>query len=377
MKKTRFREFLKLVGPYDFNGGLILASVFFLMLAGMRSYVYDYDDITSRLIFFSKSVLIVFIILLPVPIIYFAFKYLWRRFRIQRTLYVYLCEVCIFVLMNVLCTSATSRWLIPVMHIPDFLRVRNTFFLIFIRLLFSLLFIGFTHHSHRKLQENLAEVSNLNALLSREYHSIIEADENVRGQAVQFLHDRVQGQLMMASLKLREIGSDTSESIQVDINSVASHLEKLRSTDIRLVSRLLSPNIDGEGLHGVIESLCEQFSLHTGFEISFDEKAILLDQTINLGVYRLIEQAVINSITHGPANHVKINVENRSSHQIMVQVADDGPGSESAQMGTGTIIMDAWLSKLRGYKEIFSEPGTGYAVKFIIPLEASTSAHEQ
>jgi hypothetical protein len=46
-------------------------------------------------------------------------------------------------------------------------------------------------------------------------------------------------------------------------------------------------------------------------------------------------------------------------------------------MGTGTIIMDAWLSKLRGYKEISSEPGTGYTVKFIIPLEATMSTHDQ
>jgi signal transduction histidine kinase len=258
-----------------------------------------------------------------------------------------------------------------------FLRVRNTFFLILIRILFSLTFIGFTHYSHRKLQENLAQASGLNTLLSREYRSIIESDENVRVQAVQFLHDRVQGQLMMASLKLREIGRATSENVQLDINKIASDLEKIRSTDIKLVSRLLSPNIDVEGLHGVIQSLCEQFSVHTDFTINFDENVVILEETMNMGVYRLIEQAVVNSITHGPAKHVNINVESLSPDQIMIEVADDGPGSENAQIGMGTIVTDAWLSKLHGHKEISSQPGAGYTVKFIIPVKGTTDTRGQ
>jgi two-component sensor histidine kinase len=58
----------------------------------------------------------------------------------------------------------------------------------------------------------------------------------------------------------------------------------------------------------------------------------------------------------------------RTDGRLILEVADNGPGSKTSNSGTGTVVIDAWLSKLGGIKEIESIPGAGYTLRIMAPV---------
>ena len=86
-----------------------------------------------------------------------------------------------------------------------------------------------------------------------------------------------------------------------------------------------------------------------------------------LGIFRIVEQAVINAITHGPAKKIVISVTRELLNAVVVEVSDDGPGSDSMEPGTGTVIIDAWVSILNGEKVVKTKVGSGYALQVTFP----------
>ena len=92
-----------------------------------------------------------------------------------------------------------------------------------------------------------------------------------------------------------------------------------------------------------------------------------IDEEFKLGIYRIIEQGVINAIKHGPAKNVAITVGERALGTLYVEIKDDGPWSKAISSGKGTVIIDSWVSKLGGRKEIESTPGKGFTLRILIP----------
>ena len=81
-----------------------------------------------------------------------------------------------------------------------------------------------------------------------------------------------------------------------------------------------------------------------------------------LGIYRIVEQAILNIITHGPSENAVINIRKTKVDSYFIEVTDNGPGSDSQAEGFGTSIIDTWVSILKGEKEIISKPGEGYTL---------------
>jgi len=171
---------------------------------------------------------------------------------------------------------------------------------------------------------------------------------------------------MLAGARLTRISGFLSEEGKLGIQPVIQELEQIRSIEVREVSQLLTPNLVGEGLIGSCENLCSEYEPDVAFIIDICQEVEELGEEKKLGLYRIIEQAVINSIKHGPAANVKISLERSSADQLVLTVEDNGPGAKADGTGTGTVIIDAWISKLGGRKEIESKPGDGYTLRVLI-----------
>ena len=148
---------------------------------------------------------------------------------------------------------------------------------------------------------------------------------------------------------------------------VIKELEQIRSIDVRKVSQLLTPNLAGEGLIGSCENLFSEYQPEVTFTLNIFQEIEKASEEIKLSLYRIIEQAVTNSIKHGPAHKVVISLARTSNGEVILEVSDDGPGVDTMKSGTGTIIIDAWISKLGAKKEIKTSPGNGYSLKVLIP----------
>ena len=365
--RQRWRQFQQFLGPYQYAPGFIIGCNLVLSEARLRPFTYLYSAGYKRVHFFLLGTLVILILVIPVYLSLKISQRFWRARRKTRTYY--LIEITTTVMVYNICEYLASKTLIPLFKIRDFLLMDDFMSIFALRLIFGVLFVAVTHSRARDLQARLTEAEELNISLTQRYSALIETDEEIRDQAAKLLHDRIQSELMLAASRLTKASQTLPAEAQAEILPVIKVLEKIRGTDIRQVSQLLTPNLTGEGLLGSCETLCENFS--TAIEIQLDiESAIeVIGENTKLGIYRIIEQGLTNSIKHGPAENVTISVRKSQTDELVIRISDDGPGSESASSGKGTQIIDAWVAILGGSKEIESSPGKGYTLRVTLPAE--------
>jgi signal transduction histidine kinase len=270
-------------------------------------------------------------------------------------------------LITLLAQMAGQKFLIPLLNTVDFLRGGVFFGELITRFIFAIVFVAITHNRLKILGLELEKASSLNNELNDRYAKLVETDEAIRSHASQLLHDRIQSKLMLAGAKLTRLSEVFTEEGKLGVQPVIKELEHIRSIDLREVSQLLTPNIAGEGLIGSCENLKSEFSGDVDFKVEISQKVESLNDELKLGIYRIIEQGVINSIKHGPASRILIRIFENSQRELTVEIIDNGPGTKEIGSGKGSVIIDAWLSILGGSKEIETKPGSGFTLRVYVP----------
>lgn len=365
--KEKFLKFKDLVGPYDYHPGFIYTTILVLNLSNLRTYTYEYGPGMERINFILTGLIIYAIMGWPLYIALKLSRKLWGTR--EKNFKIYLFELFLGSLITIIAQMGGEKFLLPLVNTVDFLQAGVFLGDLIARFLFALIFVAITHKRLRTLSEKLESTSKLNDQLNERYAKLIESDEEIRSHAAQILHDRIQAKLMLAGSKLTRITGVLSEEGKLGVIPVIKELESIRAIDVREVSRLLSPNLAGEGLAGSCENLCKEFEGSVDFSIDISRAVEDLDEELILGVYRIIEQGVINSIKHGPATKISIGVSVSSSNKLIVEVRDNGPGGDIKNSGTGTVIIDAWVSILGGEKEIESEAGNGFTLRVTAPVK--------
>jgi signal transduction histidine kinase len=270
-------------------------------------------------------------------------------------------------LITLIAQMAGQKFLIPLLNTVDFLKGGVFIGEVITRFIFAIVFVAITHNRLKVLGLELEKASSLNNELNDRYARLVETDEEIRSHASQLLHDRIQSKLMLAGAKLTRLSEVFTEEGKLGVQPVIKELEHIRSIDVREVSQLLTPNIAGEGLIGSCENLRSEFSGDVDFKVEISQKVENLNDELRLGIYRIIEQGVINSIKHGPASRILIRVFEKSQSELTVEIIDNGPGSKAIGSGKGSVIIDAWLSILGGSKEIETKPGYGFTLRVYLP----------
>ena len=359
-----FKSFL---GPYNYRPGFIYWTILIFSLANLRTYTFDYEYGMDRINFFFMGLLSYAILGLPLYLTLKLSSLVWRSK--EKKFGAYILELLLGSLITLLSQIAGQKYLIPLLDTVDFLHSGVFFGELITRFLFALVFVAITHTRIKILGQELERTSALNSELNQRYARLIESDEEIRSHASQLLHDRIQAKLMLAGAKLTRISGVLSDEGKLGVLPVIKELEQIRSIDVREVSALLSPNLAGEGLAGSCENLCKEFEGSVEFKIDISPAVEALDEEFVLGIYRIIEQGVINSIKHGPATKIFIEVFISSSNRLVVELRDNGPGGEIKNSGTGSVIIDAWVSILGGEKEIKAESGKGFTLRVTVPVK--------
>ena len=363
--KEKFLRFKDFIGPYDYRPGFIYLTILVLNLSNLRSYTYEYEYGMERIKFFFTGLFVYATIGLPLYLVLKLTQKLWGSRR--KNLKTYFFELFLGSLITIFAQVAGKKYLLPLVDTVDFLKSGVFVGDLITRFLFALIFVAITHNRLKVLNLKLDAASELNDDLKKRYVTLIESDEEIRSHAAQLLHDRIQSKLMLAGARLTRIAGVLSEEGRLGIQPVIQEIEGIRSIDVREVSQLLSPNLAGEGLIGSVENLCREYESEIIFTIAITENVEAIDEELRLGIYRIIEQGVINAIKHGPAKNVAITVGERAQGALFVEIKDDGPGSNVISSGKGTVIIDSWVSKLGGRKEIESSPGKGFTLRVLIP----------
>src|SRR5262249_47991929 len=165
-----------------------------------------------------------------------------------------------------------------------------------------------------------------------------------------------------------------------DARKQARRLRSLASRamdEIGNLARGLHPAaLDDLGLSVALSRLLSDFEKIHGLRITLKSGCVRTDQlpaVVQIGIYRIVQEALTNVARHARANSVEVRF-NLLPHEIEITIADDGYGFDAslpAESGThlGLQSMRERAALLGGNLEIVSEP-QGTQVVARIPTEA-------
>ena len=209
-----------------------------------------------------------------------------------------------------------------------------------------------------RLRRQMRQTDTALELVQSQRSAVLEAEERARQSVATLLHDRVQAGLVAAMLQLRQLTKSLDDEDSAKIQSVIADIEAIRTRDVRAASRQLSPDLRNLTLNQALKVLASTYA--PAMKVSIDVNEIDLDsidtaavdgqqKPLRLGLYRIVEQALLNAAAHGRASSVSV-VGRRQGSEFVLTVTDDGVGlaNDPVIPGSGSVIIDAWTASLGG-----------------------------
>lgn len=217
-----------------------------------------------------------------------------------------------------------------------------------------------------RLQRQVDATQEALDIVEAQAEALLKADEEVRRSVATLLHDRVQGGLLAACLRLQAVAQTSSESRE-EVDRVIHELEQLRALDVRRAVRTLSPSLMDVDLETAIGEMVEPYLPALAVTVSIPRGAVG-DPTVRLGAYRIIEQGLLNAIAHGQAQRVVIAIES-TPDDVAITVQDDGRGMDPQHVpGFGTTLIDTWCRTLGGSWQLTPIPQGGTLLTARLPI---------
>jgi len=299
--------------------------------------------------------------------------YFWNRFRpwSGNKLSFYLLEIFIATTsFNIIFAELSKTQLFEAVEGLAGTTVQTTPGYIVMNFIFVVGLLGGLHMAQAKLLKRLATADELVAKLEIDSRTLVLAEEELKKQVSQFLHDRVQSDLMVVSMQLKSLASQPAQARQDIIDEAISRLESARVNDLRLAIQSLSPNFDLTELEGAIGRLVDAKYSQTKLSVSVAESVSNFSAEIKMAAYRIAEQAVLNSQMHGEAKNISVTIAEAADQQFTLVIQDDGSGaSEGADnAGVGTAVIDSWVRVLDGTRTISTPAAGGYRLEVAFKL---------
>ena len=207
-------------------------------------------------------------------------------------------------------------------------------------------------------------------------HQKIQEGKNIEKQRISLeLHDGVMGKLsavrlnLYAALYKSKLINDQTFSLQID--EIQAVEQEIRNIAHNLNSNLFSDNSNFiaivKELYLKIENHSRiQFNLEVSDAINFD----LINNTIKINLYRILQEALQNIEKYAEASHVEIVMTQINSGHIEVIISDDGKGFSPHHRisGIGIENMKIRIHELGGTFSIESELNRGTKIDLTIPF---------
>lgn len=218
-----------------------------------------------------------------------------------------------------------------------------------------------------KLEEREREFQSLvHEAQQRKVQYYLEGLEVERKRLAKELHDNVSNELLAIKMKITDGTSsceeimDTLQTLQAEVRGISHDLMppifKYASLSEILQDYVYQHNQPGQT---ELELLLEP-------EDNFDN----LSQKVSLEIYRIVQEAVGNSLKHAQATLVKIILV-REDNKVKLTVSDNGRGFEqqTGKTGIGLTIIKERVENLRGTLTLNSAPEKGTELIVEIDLE--------
>lgn len=364
--RSVIKKVLRFIGPHPYSPKLMFLTFFSVYLSRYAAAVLAADEGRDRWI---AGAAVVVISLIPAATFAGA-AILLNKFRMwsKNSLGLYLLEVFGVVVVANFGFSLITRN----SYLNSFIDLKgshppltiNWFLVTFI---FGVIALAIISSAESEIRNRLAKADGLVADLEAQGQVLTLEESKLKSQVSQFLHDKVQSNLMVISMRLQKAADKDASSQTSTINEAIQALENLRTIELRQAIESLSPNLEDADLSESLANLVSNSFSDLALELDLPHEIEMLSSDQKMALYKVAEQAILNSQIHGKSTRVWVRAIQSPSDQWVLTISDDGLGSKAPgnKPGLGTAVIDSWLRVLGGSKVIRnSEVGYELEVSF-------------
>lgn len=237
---------------------------------------------------------------------------------------------------------------------------------------FALAFVLFFNFSQRKLVTQKLEQQE--ALI----RNIIQTQETERQRIAKDLHDEIGSQLNIINLNLHRLKRkyDDPQIFEETIKEVQDLLAVTIKGTRKISHDLLPSTLENFGLIAAIQELCEQYS-ETNIKLHFEiqeENGTIADKSVELNIFRILQELISNSIRHGNATQITIRFW-LNEKILNLTIEDNGKGFDKNKYkpGLGLSNIESRIKMCHGRFFINSTIDEGTISEILISKHDSNS----
>jgi len=198
----------------------------------------------------------------------------------------------------------------------------------------------------------ISQVQKRTQELESHQKSLIVSEEKFRSMVSTHLHDNLQTRLVAIGIQLNQIQGSLDDENSLKIRAVIDDIENVRAEEVRDFSKEITPNFQVDGLESSLLRLFSTYKdviscqLHNMEVFEVHGRGQQVD---SLGIYRIVEQAMLNSLAHGRATKFDVHAQS-SNNEILLKISNNGISYEphNSVEGHGFAVIDAWVTKFDG-----------------------------
>ena len=245
----------------------------------------------------------------------------------------------------------------------------------------GLLLAGFTVRKILALEtdteRHYLEIATARAELKELSARLVQAQEDERRAISRELHDEVGQALTGVLLEMANLSTMVRNRDIERLGAKTDEIKKLLENSISVVRNmalLLRPSmLDDLGLIPALQWQAREISKRTGVwvAVAADGVSENLPEEHKTCVYRIVQEALHNSVQHAGARNVRVTVQQRAD-RLQLTIEDDGKGFDvQQQRGMGLLGIEERVSYLGGRFAVQSGPGQGTVLRVQLPLESA------
>lgn len=232
-----------------------------------------------------------------------------------------------------------------------------------------------------KLGEALRQAKSESRRLSAQ---LVSAQDEERKEIARELHDElgsflfsIRAQAASLHRKLAE-GRANTAPLSGDMDQVIQELDRLQGAHGRVLRRLSPPGLQELGLAKSLHGLVEHWrARHADKEFRASIRVPdTLNETLQLTVYRIVQEGVTNALKHAHAASISISFDLEHAadadlpDMLRVTIVDDGVGGANQIVpGFGLCSMEERVVAIGGALEISTDPNRGTTLAVTVPVE--------
>ena len=230
----------------------------------------------------------------------------------------------------------------------------------------------------RDLQHISQQLVSLRSSLSNEEGRTVKNREEIilqeRRRIARDLHDTVSQELFASSLILSGLAQSYQDlegtALERQVKGAKDLIETAQK-DLRILLLHLRPQeLEGRSLEEGLRRLMQELEDKSSLIVEMDLQLSSLPQSMEEHIFRLVQEAISNSLKHAQANHFGLFIK-QDQDQLTLRIYDDGIGFDPEQVGPlsyGLKNVEERVLAMGGRLDLQSAPKQGTLYSIWLPL---------